>query len=385
MSDPTPAPTTSSAPLARATLWGLWGILLGLGCIGMWLRITQGHLPAGYGSYAPWGLWIAIYFHGVGIAGGAFALGALGYILDWPGFTDKRALRTTIILSFAAFMPAFLGVWLDLGHPERAASIMLSPNFTSMMAFNAWMYNGFMVVAGGAFLLSYATASSWLKPLLCLAGVLSLMFPSQSGAFFGVVDAKPFWNSALMPMLFLTGAITAGAAMLLAVRGLVRGGGEDLAITRLRTVVLAGIAAYAVFEFAEFSIALWNPTVHAPEVELIMWGPFWWVFWIVHLAIGMALPTVLLLTRSRQAWWWGALLVSICFISSRLNVLVPGQATGDLLGLQSAFQHERLTFVYQATAMEYLVGLFLVALGMGVFWIGQRIDSILAAKAGTNA
>jgi molybdopterin-containing oxidoreductase family membrane subunit len=351
----------------------------------MWLRITQGHLPAGYGSYAPWGLWIAIYFHGVGIAGGAFALGALGYILDWPGFTDRKALRTTVILSFAAFMPAFLGVWLDLGHPERASAIMLSPNFTSMMAFNAWMYNGFMVVAAGAFLLSYAKESSWLKPLLCLAGVLSLMFPSQSGAFFGVVDAKPFWNSALMPMLFLTGAITAGAAMLLAVRGLVHGGNEDLAITRLRTVVLAGIAAYAVFEFAEFSIALWNPTVHAPEVELIMWGPFWWVFWIVHLAIGMALPVLLLLSRSRQAWWWGSLLVAICFISSRLNVLIPGQATGDLLGLQSAFQHERLTFVYQATAMEYLVGLFLVALGMGVFWIGQRIDSVLAAKAGTNA
>jgi molybdopterin-containing oxidoreductase family membrane subunit len=242
-----------------------------------------------------------------------------------------------------------------------------------------------MVVAAGAFLLSYAKESSWLKPLLCLAGVLSLMFPSQSGAFFGVVDAKPFWNSALMPMLFLTGAITAGAAMLLAVRGLVHGGNEDLAITRLRTVVLAGIAAYAVFEFAEFSIALWNPTVHAPEVELIMWGPFWWVFWIVHLAIGMALPVLLLLSRSRQAWWWGSLLVAICFISSRLNVLIPGQATGDLLGLQSAFQHERLTFVYQATAMEYLVGLFLVALGMGVFWVGQRIDNALAAKAGTNA
>jgi hypothetical protein len=66
-------------------------------------------------------------------------------------------------------------------------------------------------------------------------------------------------------------------------------------------------------------------------------------------------------------------------------VLIPGQATGDLLGLQSAFQHERLTFVYQATAMEYLVGLFLVALGMGVFWVGQRIDNALAAKAGTNA
>lgn len=385
MSDPTPFPASSSAASpVRALLWALWLVLLAVGCIGLWQRATQGHLPAGYGSYAPWGLWIAIYFHGVGIAGGAFAIGALGYICDWPGFRCRTALRTTILLSFAAFIPAFLGVWLDLGHPERAADIMLRPNFGSMMAFNAWMYNGFMVVAAAAFLLSYAKASSWLKPLLCLAGVLALMFPSQSGAFFGVVDAKPFWNSALMPMIFLTSAITAGAAMLLTVRGLVKPGEDDEAAPRLRAVVLAGIAAYAVFEFAEFSIALWNPTGHAPEVELILWGPYWWVFWLVHLAVGMALPALLLASASRPLWWLGSLLVAVCFISARLNVLVPGQATGDLLGLQEAFQHERLTYVYQATAMEYLVGLFLVALGMAVFWAGLRIERLIAARSGAN-
>lgn len=385
MSDTAPIPAPLPAP-SRILLWLLWATLLAVGCVGLWQRATLGHLPAGYGSYAPWGLWIAIYFHGVGIAGGAFALGALGFICDWPGFQGRAALRTTILLSFAAFVPAFLGVWLDLGHPERAAAIMTRPNFTSMMAFNAWMYNGFMVVAAAAFLLSYRQQSSWLKPLLCLGGVLALMFPSQSGAFFGVVDAKPFWHSALMPMLFLTGALTAGAAMLLTVRAIARPGGEDEAAPRLRAAILAGIAAYAVFEFAEFSIALWNPTGHAPEVDLILWGPFWWVFWLMHLGAGMILPAVLLAGANRRAWWFAALLVAVCFISSRLNVLVPGQATGDLLGLQDAFQHPRLTYVYRATAMEYLVGLFLVALGMAVFWTGSRIDRAFAGRgSSTNA
>ena len=361
----------------------LWAVLAAVGLIGIWQRLTQGHLPAGYGSYAPWGLWIAIYFHGVGIAGGVFAIGALGHLLDWPGFTSRRVLRSIIILSFAAFTPAFLGVWLDLGHPERAAAIMLRPNFGSMMAFNAWMYNAFMAVAGLILLLSYRQDNGWLKPLLVLAGLLSLMFPSQSGAFFGVVETKPFWNSALLPMLFLTGALTSGSALLLVVRRLM--GDDGAGIDRLRVIVGLGLAAYTVFEFAEFSIALWNPHVHAPEIELILWGPYWWVFWIVHLACGMVLPGLLLITGSRRCWWWGALLVAICFISSRLNVLIPGQATGDLLGLQGAFQHPRLSFIYHATAMEYLVGLFLVALGMAVFWAGLRIERLLAARCGANA
>lgn len=41
------------------------------------------------------------------------------------------------------------------------------------------------------------------------------------GAFFGVVDAKRYWQCALLPVMFLASAIAAGSAMLLAIRGIV--------------------------------------------------------------------------------------------------------------------------------------------------------------------
>ena len=69
--EPTPVPAADVQPLDRsATIWriGLWSVFAVsavAGTIGMVIRLTQGHLPAGYGSYVPWGLWIAIYFHGV--------------------------------------------------------------------------------------------------------------------------------------------------------------------------------------------------------------------------------------------------------------------------------------------------------------------------------
>jgi len=384
-----PLPRIHPVPWAKY-LWVIWIVLLGLGSIGIYQRLTQGHLPAGYGSYVPWGLWIAIYFHAVGIAGGAFAVGALGFILNIRGLMLPSMLRTVIVLAIAAMAPAALAVWLDLGHMERAHRILTSPSFTSMMAFNAWMYIVFIAVAMVAWVLSFRRGSLWLKPVLCLGVFLAIVIPSQSGAFFGVVDARPFWHSALFPILFLASALTSGAAVLLAVRGAL--GPEafawttpdphaehDLALSYLRRIVIGGLLLYFVLEFAEFSITLWNPGSHSPEIHLILFGPYWWVFWIVHLAIGGILPLALLLSSQRRVVWIAAaIVVAVTFLTTRLNVLIPGQAVNELRGLQEAFSHPRLTHTYHATAMEYLVGLFLVAVGMAAYFLLRRVGAMLA-------
>ena len=78
-------------------------------------------------------VWIALAMFGIWLllpsersnthldpVGMAFALGAGGFILDLPGFRSRAMLRATIVLSIAAIVPAFMGVWLDLGHMERA-------------------------------------------------------------------------------------------------------------------------------------------------------------------------------------------------------------------------------------------------------------------------
>ncbi len=366
-------------------LWALWLASLILGAIGVLQRMTQGHLPAGYGSYVPWGLWVALYFHGVGIAGGVFVLGAGGYVLGLPGFRRKSTLRMLIILSTAAILPAFMGVWFDLGHMERSHFIFLRPAFTSMMTFNAWMYNIFMVVAALAFVLSLRRDDrQWLKPLLCLGIVFSVLFPSQSGAFFGVVGAKPFWHSPLLPVMFLTSAVTAGGALLLCLRWWLRDEGDDAesaaAVAKLRVIVLGGMVVYFGLEFAEFSLALWNANSHSPAIDLVLWGKYWWVFWIIHLAIGGVLAFCLLASKRPGYWVFGAFLIAVTFVSARLNVLIPGQAVSELQGLQEAFQHDRLKYLYDATLNEYLVGLFMLSVGMAVFYVGQRLNTHLTRK-----
>jgi protein NrfD len=383
-------PPPTFVPWRRA-LWGVFAVSLVLGTVGVAMRIVGGHLPAGYGSYVPWGLWIAIYFHGVGVAAGAFAVSVLGYLFRIKGFDTTRSLRLASVLVVATVAPALLAVGLDLGRMSRAWRILVTPSFTSMMAFNTWTYLALLAVCGLVWLLSYRRDNGWLRPLLVVGVLLIVMVPSQSGAFFGVVDAKPYWHSALLPILLFVSAMTAGAAVVLFVRAVVadvegpQARTETLGVLRLlRAVLIGGLAVYFVLEFAEFSIALWNPQASSPELSLVLAGPYWWVFWIVHVLLGGIVPLVLLFLGRPRAWVVAAALISVTFVSSRLNVLIPGQAVAELEGLQEAFVHPRLDYLYQATTMEYLVALFCLALGMAIVYVGRRVSIALEPRLTTR-
>lgn len=362
-------------------LWPIWALFVAAGVFGVYLRLIHGHNLAGYGSYVPWGLWIGVYFVGVGISGGAFVLGSLGYLFDIQGFSKSSDLRTAIILSLAGLFPAFLGVWLDLGRMDRMMNILIHPSFTSMMAFNAWMYNIFVVVAILSWVLTFIKDSAFLKPLLVLGMFLSILFPSQSGVFFEAVRTNEFWNSPLLSMLFFVSAVTLGGAALLFVRAAgARSGGSadeaidlDSALRVLRTVAVLGLIIYVVFEFAEFSIVFWNPGAHSPHVDFLLFGGYWFVFWVIHLTIGVLIPLLLLATSQRGLWVIGSLLAIIGFGAARMCILVPGQVIPQLPGIQEAFQDPRLSFSYQITTMEYLVVLLMIAVGMAIYYIGSLL------------
>ncbi len=395
-----PPTATPDAPAAakkqrlapwRSLILPVFVILLILGTIGVVMRFAFGHLPAGYGSYVPWGLWIAVYFHAIGIAAGAFGITAVLYLFGVPGFRSPTSLRIAAIIAAASVGSGLLAVALDLGHMFRAYRIIIDPSFTSMMAFNSWSYFALLAVCAIVWVLSYRPDRGWLKPFLVLGLVLSLMVSSQSGAFFGVVGTNRFWHSPLLPIMTMVSAVIIGAAVLMIVRAILGdgkwGGVQDTpdnaldAIRFLRIVIIVGIIAYFVMEFAELSVALWDPQTSAPEIALLLTGPYWWVFWVVHVLLSGIVPLVALANRRPVLWVGAALLLSVTMISSRLNVLIPGQSVEDLAGLQDAFNHPRLTFVYVPTLMEYLVAMFCFALSIAVVYIGLRVTATVTNRS----
>ena len=94
----------------------------------------------------------------------------------------------------------------------------------------------------------------------------------------------------------------------------------------------------------------------------------------------MVVPFILLSGPSRGGWIFASLLAIIGFGAARLCVLVPGQVAGQIPGLAQAFQDPRLSYVYHITSMEYLVAFLMIAVGMTIFYIGDKLNQVIESR-----
>jgi len=136
------------------------------------------------------------------------------------------------------------------------------------------------------------------------------------------------------------------------------------------------LAVYLLLEWAEFSIGLYGQVPSESEpYRQILTGPYWYVFWFVHILAGAAIPIALLAWRPRSASLVGvaAALIAVTFIAVRLNIVIPGLVMPELGGLDTAYVDNRLTFHYVPTLMEWLVLLFIATAGIGALFAGTKL------------
>lgn len=129
---------------SKTIAWAIATIGFLVGIFGVVERITMGHQMANYGSYVPWGLWVAAYIYLIGLSAGAFLLSTLVYVFKVQRLAKigKMALFTALVTLFGAM----LLIWFDLGHPFRAYRLITHTHFTSMMGWMAWLYSSYFVL-----------------------------------------------------------------------------------------------------------------------------------------------------------------------------------------------------------------------------------------------
>ncbi|MDR7591299.1 MAG: NrfD/PsrC family molybdoenzyme membrane anchor subunit [Armatimonadota bacterium] len=404
----------------RRLLYVVWLVAFGLGLWGVGERLVLGHRLAAYGSYVVWGLWVSVYIYLIGLSAGAFLLSSLVYVFRVERLEriGKLALFTAVV----TLLTALLSIWFDLGHMERFYRVYTSPNFRSMMAWMIWLYTGYFLVLLGEAYLAFRpdlvrwsqetgrsrlqrTVARWLtlgrttlegdvlererKVLQVLATVgvpLAVAFHGGVGALFATVSAKMYWHQSIVPILFLTGALVSGGGLLTAVVAFAwpqRDGEYRELVSLLGRVLLLLVAVDVLLEWAEFSIPLWYGT--SPEghlLQVVLFGPYWWVFWVLHLGLGTLVPVVLLVLRPRDpaAVGWAGLLVAATFLSVRLNVVIPAQIEPALRGLERAFTGPRLVFSYVPSVHEWLVTLFVLATTAALLWLGARLLPLMETE-----
>ena len=213
-----------------------------------------------------------------------------------------------------------------------------------------------------------------------------MAIPVCGGSLFGVIGARPYWHSAIFPVMFLFEAALSGIA-LVTLLGVIFGfAKEDKegAFNILPKLILGLLIANITLESAVMAVPLWGQIAyHIDAVKLVLFGPFWWVFWIAHIGFGTLIPLLLLLQKAhplRLAWASG--LITLTFMSVRLNIVIPALAIPELKGLESAFIEKRLMFSYVPSLHEWQVTLFIASLVIGLFYLGMKLSSVIEMRRG---
>lgn len=383
-----------------------WGICFIIGGIGVLERLIVGKKLLNLGSYVSWGLWVSLYIYLIGLSSGSFLLYSLSSLFDLKVF--KKLGKISLLVSLVTLLSALLAIVLDLGHWERFWYVFIHPSPSSMMSWMVWLYSLYFLLILFHVLYAFTPLETSGQPvkrkrfltgfsnldksrssrgLSLLSFSLAAAIPVCGGSLFGVIGARPYWHSAIFPVIFLFEALLSGISLLTflgIILGLAREDKEGLFVI-LSKIILGLLAMNMALELAVMAVPLWGQIAyHIDAIKLVLFGPFWWVFWVVHIGLGTVLPLGLLAGRNtalKTALASG--LIVITFMSVRLNIVIPALAIPELKGLESAFIEKRLMFSYVPSFHEWQVSLFIVALAAGLFYLGIKLLPVLPGKTKT--
>jgi molybdopterin-containing oxidoreductase family membrane subunit len=397
------------------TLLGVAILGLIIGTIGLVNFLVYGKSTLALGSYIPWGLWVSLYTYFLGLTAGAFLITILTYVFRIKIFTGIGPLSAfTVVVIILAEM---LIITLDIGHPLRLYRIFTTPGFKSMIF---WM-----VVFTVAMLIIYILETFYLlrediiewsqdpgikrrkiygllalgrttytdedrqgdhrrvRLLSLLSIPVGLLFYGSNGAVFAVLLNRPIWNSTLTPLLFIISALVSGGALIVLLTFMFKR--DDEVIHLLAHTISFLLVVMLILEFLHFFISYqWDVVYIVTALDLILYGPYWWNFWFVHLLLGSLAPLYLMFVYhdNSKVLAWACFLIVFTFIAFRLNFVIPDQAVYKLEGLDASYFHERLRTAYVPNLTEWLVSLWVISLGLLAFLLGARWLPVIQAGRG---
>ncbi len=221
----------------------------------------------------------------------AFFLGGIS-----GGLYLASAYFDNLIGMFVAWLLAGMmgaSYMLHLTHPLRFWRMMRKPG-------TSWIARGFtfiMLFVGFTtiqLILSYwfPDATTAITTLKILAGIFAFAQSIYTGFAVSYVSAIKVWNSAIVPVLFVTCGITGGLAILLAIMM-----AEDSSqIVMLENIIRVVLIVLAVI----IGVYLWNTTYSSSAardaIKRLIGGALAPLFWIGVILFGIVIPVAISIT-----------------------------------------------------------------------------------------
>lgn len=298
---------------------------------------TTRHNPGIDPALHIWGWEIPLYLFVGGMVAGMMVLAGYAMLRAAKGEDTKTFFSIqTPLLGFMLLNVGMLALLLDLAHPLFVWAIYITFQPLSPMSWGSWV----LLIVYGILLVSALVrlpeSWPWLgervpflqkasdyfvqsPPRMRALGLANIGFGIAVGIYTGILlntmVARPLWNTAVLPLLFLFSGLSAAAAAVHlatvvfpgrpAPRGLI--GGALAAMTQpigpqmpekrtIDTVIRADVAFLAVelVLIALLLLSLATSTLsHIEAVQLLFSGTYGLVFWVGVIAIGIVVPIVL--------------------------------------------------------------------------------------------
>ena len=248
----------------------------------------------------------------------------------------KPLARLSGLLAISLLVGGLAILVLDLGRPERVIMAMTHYNFKSILAWNIFLYIGFMLVVAAYLVTLFELRLDWHSGVLgWLAFIWRIVLTTGTGSIFGFLVARQAYDAAIMAPLFIIMSFAFGTGssllLMLALSGWHRYQIDPSVFAGLGKLLAIFVAAVLYIALAHHLTNLYAAEHHGVErFILVDGGVYTWLFWLGQVLLGSVVPVgLLLIARNRHAPYVVAVAASLIVLGGLAQmyvIIIAGQA-----------------------------------------------------------
>ena len=355
-------------------------MLIGMYCYS--LQLEFGLSVTGMNDRVSWGLYISNFTFLVGVAAAAVMLVLPAYVLKDIDF--KQAVLIGEGLAVAALCMCLAFVIADMGGPARlwhmipVIGVFNFPN--SMLTWDVLALNGYLFINLSIpfYILIMRYQGKTPNPKIYIPGVFISVFWAVAihlvtAFLYQGLQARPFWNNALLGPRFLASAFAAGPSLIIIALAVIRKFTDfkidDKTIKKIALVVTVAAQINLIMLISELFKEFYAPTHHSESAYYLFFGlhgksalvPWIWTAITMNVIATVILTFHKLRNNLNILYFACTLLFLGIWIEKGFGLIVPGFIPGPW-----------------GKIAEYLPTTIEIGVTIGIWAMGAFIFSILA-------
>jgi Ni/Fe-hydrogenase subunit HybB-like protein len=278
------------------------------------------------------GALIAVYFYLTGLSAGSFVLSTMAFVFGMEKF--KPIGKIGVILATLFLVMAPLALLVHVGQPFKVWHLFAHLNVTSPITWGSFLLTLYPIncIIYGYFMFQGN------KPLTRLFGTigipLAIFVHGYTGFILALGKARPLWNTALMPFLFLVSAMVSGIALMILISivkdkffSKEKAINQDL-VFALGKMLVAMILIDLFLVLSDVLVLLVSHAEAQEVAHLILTGKFSFYFIWVENVLGKIIPAIILLVprfRNLTTIILASILVVVGIFFMRYVVVLGGE------------------------------------------------------------